>query len=81
MNEANTMEDITGVDLARETAYFENFILGFCGFLTADIPELHGIHPQAIADSWERYKARIADGFEGLHFDEPEHHENGDGVG
>ena len=58
----------------------EEVVLGFCGFLTADIPELHGVHPQKIADSWERFKGQVADGFTGLDFgDAVEQHENGDG--
>lgn len=39
----------------------EAHILGFCGFLTADIPELHNVHPQRLADSWERFKARAGE--------------------
>jgi hypothetical protein len=36
----------------------EELALGFCGFLTVDIPELHGMHPQRLADAWERFKVR-----------------------
>lgn len=35
---------------------------GFCGFLTADLPELHGVHPGRVADSWARFHAQVARG-------------------
>jgi hypothetical protein len=47
----------------------ESLVYGFCGYLTADIPELHGIHPQKLADAWNRFKACVADGFHGVFFD------------
>jgi hypothetical protein len=90
MNEANTLADITGQDEQLRASddgmraaptppdspvVDEAIVIGFCGYLTADIPELHGIHPQKLADSWERFKARVAEGFDGLQFE----HENGDG--
>jgi hypothetical protein len=59
MNEANTMADITGqqeppISPAR---MMDTAVLTFLGYLTADIPELHGVHPQRLADAWERFKA------------------------
>lgn len=52
-------------------------VIGFCGFLTAELPELHKIHPQRVLDAWERYKAARAEGFAGVFADE---HESGDGA-
>lgn len=36
----------------------ESTVLMFCGWLAADLPELHAVHPQVIADSWEHFKAQ-----------------------
>lgn len=49
-------------------------VIGFCGYLTAELPQLHGIHPQRVLDAWERYKAARASGFTGLFIDQ-----NGEG--
>jgi hypothetical protein len=81
MNEANTLADVIGHDpegapvfprdpaCPAPPAIDEALVYGFCGYLTADIPELHGIHPQKLADSWARFKACVADGFHGVFFD------------
>ena len=54
----------------------EGEVIGFCGYLTAELPELHGIHPQRVLDAWSGYKRARTDGFAGVF---AEQHENGDG--
>jgi hypothetical protein len=41
----------------------EASVIGFCGYVTADIPELHGVHPQRIFAAWERFKGACRSGF------------------
>jgi hypothetical protein len=71
MNEANTLADVIGpvagstlppAEPTLTVTQLNELALGFCGYLTADVPELHGIHPQRLADAWKRYTARVADG-------------------
>lgn len=54
-----------GADWREPASHSDAMVLGFCGYLTASIPELHGVHPQKLADSWERFKtcAHELDGF------------------
>lgn len=35
-------------------------VMRFCGWLTADLHELHNTHPGTLSDSWERFRAQRA---------------------
>ncbi len=39
-------------------AQHEAVVRQFIGWLSADIPELHGVEVPLLADSWERFKQR-----------------------
>lgn len=45
--------------LARQEAETRAAMYEFLGWLSADIPELHGVEVPRLADSWERYRAKI----------------------
>lgn len=57
-----------------EPSIREEVVTGFCGFLTADLPQLHGVHPNAVLTSWKRFKLLVESGWRGLDFGDDEIH-------
>lgn len=52
----NAIKRVIKQDRDNDLKHSEEFVVMFCGYLAADLPELHSLHPGKILASWNRFK-------------------------